>query len=154
MSLIKNKNQKFVALPRTANNTLAELPCEMCDDFAALKVRKDGWIEIRCNKDCGYTEIATAKPSFDGLMKSVMENGKTIFRRCSRQDVVEALGGEQSPELTPEPSNEPEVENISEPDLTPEPDIQAVGLNPVQEDISPVEIVQSIDTTHADLYGE
>lgn len=116
MPIAKNPNQEFIALPREkGTNVLAEIPCAMCEELAGLKVRKDGWIEIRCHNvvGCGYTESATSQSSFEGLMRSVMDNNETSFRRCNHDDVRAALGfkDEQDklgPEIIPEPEIEPD----------------------------------------------
>ena len=124
MPVVRHDNAKFLALPVTGKNELAETPCAICERIASVKRRNDGWLGIRCGAEngCGYSEEATSKQSFESLIDTVLNEPKTVFRRASKADVLAALEiSKPEPEISPEPDTEivhvPGVEN--EPDELP-----------------------------------
>jgi len=96
-----------MALPRSHDRVLAETECAVCQKLAVVKVRADGWIDIRCG-DCGYVESALGDKSFEAIMSAVIGNDATTYRRTDKSSVVDALGIVTEPEPEPEPEREPE----------------------------------------------
>lgn len=154
----RHNNPKFLALPVTGRNELAETPCAICDRIASVKRRADGWIEIRCGKNgCGYTETAMLAESFDDLMNTVLNDEKTQFRRASRSDVLEALGREEKKpvELEPAPIEPAPVEKKQESETgddlkeKPAPATAKEGAAPVAPQSDDVE-----NEDHIAMFGE
>ena len=161
----RHENPKFLALLVTGGKQLAETECAMCEGFAPLNRRADGWVEVRCG--CGYTEAATELEPLQGLMKIIVENEKTIYPRTTKAAVMEALGmdgvepapieGEAPAQSIPTAPESVAVgidcaaqdeETAPATDLEPEP----VALDPEHDVQGELETFEE-DGDHAALYG-
>ncbi len=130
MTTAKNPNLKFRALKTADKGHLAEVPCAMCTRLTPVKMRADGWIEIRC-KICGYLEGALLETSFEKLMQTIIDHPQTIFRRSTKDEVLASLGEnvetqkkEVPPDLKPaetrNPKPMPEPEKTQAPQTEPD----------------------------------
>ena len=82
----RNPNREFSALPVKGKNELAETPCAICEEIASVRVRTDGWIDIRCT-NCGYVESALSEQSFNSLIGTILNEPKTAFMRSTKTAV-------------------------------------------------------------------